>query len=99
MVGGGVLVKGVFFCSDAGWLGSAFRAGMRRPAGNAEIGRKPPLAAELPVLPTESVDGRGPSLTLDLYSYALLKSLVLGRADCDDILPLIPDTLDRASKS
>ena len=99
MLGGGVLANGVFLFSDVGWLGSTFRTGMRRPTGNAEIGRKPPLTAKLLVLPMESVDGRGPSLTLGLWSSALLKSPVLGRADCDDILPFIPDMLDLASKS
>ena len=81
MVGGGVLIKGVCFCSDFGRPRGGLRAGIRRPAGSVDTGRKMPFVPAVEGRPTESIDGRGPNFSFGLYSYAIFRSLVLGRVD------------------
>ena len=95
---GGALEKLEVVCWDRGLAGKVFRVGIRRPAGSVEMGRKEAFAPCMSCLLAESVDGRGPSFTLGLYSYAWLRSLVLGRADCVDILLSTVDILGRESE-
>lgn len=85
----GVFATGGRLFVDLGFVGACFLVGKRTPLGNVEIGRTSIVRFALCMRLDDSNDGRGPSLTLGLYSYEVRILFIDGRVDWIDGRPSI----------